>query len=201
MTKPILLIDMDGVIADFYGHFLSIWREKYPDRVYVKPEDVTAFYLETLYPAEYSQDILDILRAPGFFANLPPMPGAIEALKKLDEEGKFEIYLCSTPDSDSVNHNCASEKMRWVERHLGKKWVKDVILTHDKTLVQGDFLIDDKPNINGLRKPSWMQIMFQHAYNKDVYGFHMNGWDKWPGVEEYILDIVKENNLFEQVYE
>jgi 5'-nucleotidase len=181
---------MDGVIADFYGHFLSIWREKYPDRVYVKPEDVTAFYLETLYPEEYAQDILDILRAPGFFANLPPMPGAIEALKKLDEEGKFEIYLCSTPDSDSVNHNCSSEKVRWVERHLGKKWVKDVILTHDKTLVYGDFLLDDKPNIKGLRKPAWLQIVFSHAYNKGI-GFQMNGWDKWPSVEEYILKLHK----------
>jgi 5'-nucleotidase len=196
-----MLIDMDGVVADFYGHFLSIWREKYPDRVYVKPEDVTAFYLETLYPEEYKQDILDILRAPGFFANLPPMPGAIEALKKIREEDKFDTLLCSTPDSDSVNHNCSSEKMRWVERHLGNEWVKDVILTHDKTLVYGDFLLDDKPKINGRRKPSWIQIMFQHAYNKDIHGFHMNGWEYWPSVEKYLLDLVKENNHFEQVYE
>lgn len=37
----------------------------------------------------------------------------------------------------------------WVERHLGPEFLDKVILTRDKTIVSGDILIDDKPDILG----------------------------------------------------
>jgi 5' nucleotidase, deoxy (Pyrimidine), cytosolic type C protein (NT5C) len=38
----------------------------------------------------------------------------------------------------------------WVKQHLGKSALRRVILTCDKTLVNGDLLIDDRPAIKGL---------------------------------------------------
>lgn len=37
----------------------------------------------------------------------------------------------------------------WVEKHLGHEFLEQVILTRDKTLITGDILIDDKPDILG----------------------------------------------------
>lgn len=37
----------------------------------------------------------------------------------------------------------------WVEKHLGHEFLEQVILTRDKTLIAGDILIDDKPDIVG----------------------------------------------------
>lgn len=37
----------------------------------------------------------------------------------------------------------------WVEKHLGYDFLEQVILTRDKTLIAGDLLIDDKPDILG----------------------------------------------------
>lgn len=37
----------------------------------------------------------------------------------------------------------------WVEKHLGHEFLEQVILTRDKTLISGDLLIDDRPDILG----------------------------------------------------
>jgi 5'-nucleotidase len=37
----------------------------------------------------------------------------------------------------------------WVKNHLGKHWLKKLILTADKTIVKGHLLIDDKVDIKG----------------------------------------------------
>lgn len=187
--KPILLIDMDGVIADYYGHFISIWKKTYPDRVALKASELKGFYFEDSYPAEYTSDIRNITTDIGFFENLPPVPGAVTALTSILENDKFKVFLCSTPDSHSKNQCCSSEKVRWVERVLGPDWVKRIILTHDKTLVHGDYLIDDKPHIVGAKEsPSWSQIVFTHEYNKHMSGFTMNSWSNWPEIEQEILN-------------
>lgn len=185
--KPILLIDMDGVFVDYYDHFSTIWKQKYPDRIWVKPEDLNHMYFENCYPEEYSEDILEITRGIGFFENLPPLPGAVEALKQILEDDEFDAFLCSTPDSDTVSHVGFTEKARSVEKHLGRDWLRKLILTHDKTMVQAHYLIDDKPNIKGIMDPSWDQIFFSHGYNQESRGLRLNNWAEWPELKKQIL--------------
>jgi 5'-nucleotidase len=60
------------------------------------------------------------------------------------------------------------EKYQWTEQHLGNEWAKKVILTRDKTLVKGDFLIDDRPEIIGVVTPVWEHVVFDKPYNRDV---------------------------------
>lgn len=44
---------------------------------------------------------------------------------------------------------CVFFQYAWVEKHLGRDFLEQVILTRDKTLIAGDLLIDDKPDIQG----------------------------------------------------
>lgn len=44
---------------------------------------------------------------------------------------------------------CVRVQYAWVEKHLGYDFLEQVILTRDKTLISGDVLIDDKPDILG----------------------------------------------------
>ena len=39
-----VLVDMDGVLADFEGHLLQVYREKFPDEPFIPLEDRTTFY-------------------------------------------------------------------------------------------------------------------------------------------------------------
>jgi 5'-nucleotidase len=196
--KPILLIDMDGVIADYFKGFAKKWVELYPDRPVLKPEEIHSFYFEDCYPPEWCDDIRKITTAKGFFENLEPMPGAVSALKRIMEEDEFDVFLCSTPDSHTEDHCCASEKTRWVHKTLGEEWLKKIILTHDKTLIAGDYIIDDKPLITGVNKwPFWSQVLFTHQYNKNVPGIRLNSWHDWNEVKSRILqEFSISNNRF-----
>lgn len=44
---------------------------------------------------------------------------------------------------------CVCVQYAWVEKHLGHEFLEQVILTRDKTVITGDILIDDKPDILG----------------------------------------------------
>lgn len=187
-VKPVLLVDMDGVVFDYYGHFLTFWKAQYPDRVVIPAEDIKTFYFEECYPPEYTEDIRRITCAEGFFETLPVMDGAAETLNRIMDEDRFNVFLCSTPDSHTVNHCCSSEKIRSVHKHLGERWLKRIILTHDKTLVNGDFLLDDKPSITGINEdPTWDHVVFHQPYNKHVDGFRLNVWKDWNNLESILL--------------
>lgn len=186
--KPILLVDMDGVIADYYGHFVRIWSMRHPGRMVVHPDDLKGMYLEDSYPPQYENDIRSINCSAGFFEGMMPIRFAPETLNWILDEGRFDVFLCSTPDTGSFNHGCSSEKVRWVELVLGKRWLKRIILTHDKTLVFGDYLIDDKPDIKGVGVPKWKHIVFTHSYNKHLTDTHrLNDWSEWESLEQTLL--------------
>jgi 5'-nucleotidase len=185
IDKVILLIDMDGVVYNWYGHLLRVYRARYPDRVYVKPEDVTKFYVEELYPEEHRQDVMAIAREQGFYLGLDPMPGAIEALKDIEEncQNFIEPFICTSPEVEFEGLMCHSEKVQSVKRDLGDWWVKRTIITKDKTLVRGSFLIDDKPEIKGVLQPVWAQIPFDQPYAVRPEPGNpkpMFNWSLWP---------------------
>lgn len=49
--RLLVLIDMDMVIADFEGHFLQRFREKFPEEPFVPLEERRTFYLKDQYVA------------------------------------------------------------------------------------------------------------------------------------------------------
>ena len=98
-------------------------------------------------------------------------------------------FLCTAPDLDVEDQACWSEKALSVKEHLGDEWLKRLIITKDKTLVHGDYLIDDKPEIKGINKtPSWNRIVFHHEYNVNTRGVRLLNWTKWPMIESAILE-------------
>ena len=73
--------------------------------------------------------------------------------------------MCSS-DLPWRNPSAWSDKLEWVERHLGPTAEKRLILTHNKQLNRGHFLVDDRPNngaeLFGMRRgQKWLH--FGHA--------------------------------------
>jgi len=179
----IILVDQDGVLADFEGEFLRRWQKKYPDLPYVPYEQRSSFYLYDDYPKELRRQIEDIYFARGFFGSLPPIDGALEAIKAMKKEG-YIVKICTSPLTG--NKDCLTEKHNWIEKHLGKEWIRDLIISSDKTLVYGDYLIDDKPDIHGTLVPSWEHIVFDTPYNRSVNNGkrRINNWHQWKKILE-----------------
>lgn len=103
----------------------------------------------------------------------------LEALTEMSEKSK-EVFICTNPLSKY--ENCVLEKYRWVDDHLGKEWIKRIIVTKDKTIIRGDILIDDKPEIKGVETLSWEHIIFTQPYNLSVNSKRRLTWQNWKSV-------------------
>ncbi|ETH88912.1 5' nucleotidase, deoxy (Pyrimidine), cytosolic type C protein (NT5C) [Bordetella pertussis STO1-CHOC-0018] len=153
----LILLDQDGVLADFEHAFIDAWRKRHPDIEPVAFEERKSFHIREDYAPELRGLAEAIYTAPGFIRDLPPVPGAVEAFRELLALG-MDVRICSSPLMQF--ENCVAEKYLWVERHLGRDATQRLILTRDKTLVQGDLLIDDRPVITGAARPRWRHIIY-----------------------------------------
>lgn len=88
----------------------------------------------------------DLDEAPGIFNLMDPMGGAIESYEKL--ASWYDTYILSTAPWE--NPSAWQDKLIWVKKYLGRPAYKRLIISHNKHLNQGDFLIDDRPN-NGAK--------------------------------------------------
>ena len=75
----------------------------------------------------------------GFFLELEPLPGAIEAFLKLS--ALHDVWILTAPSIQ--NPMSYSEKNYWVRKYLGEEYVKKLIMCPNKSLLKGDYLIDD----------------------------------------------------------
>jgi len=119
INNKIVYIDLDGVIVDI-EHYIH----------------------ETFSPEYIAKNgigkIIDM--HPQIFYDAPPIPGAIVGFRQLCE--KYNVYILSTAPWD--NPEAWKAKRIWVEKHLGNEAYKRLILSHNKGLLRGDYLIDDR---------------------------------------------------------
>ncbi|HET6629929.1 MAG TPA: HD domain-containing protein, partial [Woeseiaceae bacterium] len=129
--RKILYLDMDNVLVDFASAIPRLTRRE-RERYAGRLDDV-----------------------PGIFARMDPVDGAVEAFRELAE--LYDAYILSTGPWD--NPTALSDKLAWVKAHLGAACRKRLILSHNKHLNRGDFLVDDRPN-NGAKDFEGELIVF-----------------------------------------
>ena len=163
----ILLVDMDGPLANWEQGFLDIWLREHEE--FIPLEDRRDFYVTTEVEQRWGPvagaEARSIAEAPGFYRDLPEVDGAADALNEMVEMG-HTVRICTSPIFPW--QHCVGEKFDWVDDHLGIDWVKRIVLTKDKTVVRGDVLIDDKPVITGEVVPLWTHVHFDAPYNRHV---------------------------------
>lgn len=150
LIPPVLLIDMDGTLVDWDASFNKEWA----GRSIISREQ--SYYMEECVPENFREEALQLPLKPRFFQHLDPMPGGIQALLDMENEG-FRVFICTSPLLNSKY--CAQEKLDWISKHLGPEWLKRTILTENKAMIRGDLLIDDKPfeqmNPNSFHQAAW----------------------------------------------
>lgn len=181
-AKPVILVDMDGVICDWQAQFDAFLAKHCPHIPLIPREEITVFKSQSLYAQEYHAEIAEMMNLKGFYRTLNPIAGAVKALHEMEKE--YTVFICTAPYV--TNETCASEKILWVQEHLGDNWMDRMVITSDKTLVAGDVLIDDKPLIKGVGPRTWAHVVFDAPYNRHIET-RINVWSEWRSVIEPIL--------------
>ena len=112
----IVYVDMDSVLVDFQSGIDALTEEQ---------------------RLTFKDDLDDV---PGIFSMMKPVDGAVEAYKELTKH--FDVYILSTAPWN--NPSAWTDKLLWVKKHLGDLAYKRLILSHNKNLNSGDYLIDDR---------------------------------------------------------
>lgn len=180
MSK-VILVDMDGVIAD-WGHGYGVALDRYGDRAANIPRhrDQLSFDLHAGRTAEEVEIIRAVMVEEGFYSALRPIPGAKRALKAMVKAG-HDVRIVTSPWVS--NPTCASDKLNWIVEHYDSHWGARVVITTDKTIVRGDYLIDDKPEVTGTQEPTWEHVYFTQPYNATREDRRrITNWDDWEQV-------------------
>ena len=158
--KKIVYIDMDGVIVDF-GKAIKDWFEKHPhleDRYKTHPDHIQ-----------------------GLFRIAPPIKGAVEAIKKLHNSGKYELFIATSAPWGNPQSN--TDKRFWIEDYFGDIFHKKMFITHRKDLLMGDYLIDDRlKNGAGEFKGELLRFGYDFENNNSP-----NQYPDWNSILDYLL--------------
>jgi 5'-nucleotidase len=174
---PVVLVDMDGVQAYLETEFWDRWALAHPDLPQRSDIAHTTFVLGNRFGGKYVDEINEVLDADGFFADLAPLAGAVEAMNAMLDLG-WDVRVVTAPLL--TNRTCASDKFEWQALVNGAQWPARTIITRDKTLVRGDILIDDKPTIVGMLTPTWRHVVFDQPYNQHAESpYRLAGWENW----------------------
>jgi 5'(3')-deoxyribonucleotidase len=148
--KEIVYIDMDGVICDFEGaHNKATKRNP-----------------KNMFPqAEY-----------GFFLGLEPLKDAVKAIKWLMASERYDVYILTAPSV--FNPMCYLEKRVYIEKLFGMELVNKLIISPNKGLSKGDYLIDDHTEGRG-----------QDQFEGELIHF---GSDEFPNWHEVLIYLNKQ---------
>uniref|UniRef100_A0A8C7WZX8 5',3'-nucleotidase, mitochondrial n=1 Tax=Oryzias sinensis TaxID=183150 RepID=A0A8C7WZX8_9TELE len=83
-----VLVDMDGVLADFEGGFLKKYRARYPEEPFISLDDRRGFWVSAQY-GQLRADLcaVSIWESQGFFMDLEPLPGGVQAVREMNLRG------------------------------------------------------------------------------------------------------------------
>lgn len=160
-AKRFVLIDQDNTFTNFNESVVQIASEE----LHLPKPTTMCTRVAQGYESQHRKDVEAIYGRENFIANLEQLPNSQAAMNRMSK-----IYECFIVTAPPKTPYAASEKIGWVEKHLGPEWVSRMIITDQKTLLFGDALIDDAPDPLGVKsfKPYWVHFPFKQDWNENL---------------------------------
>lgn len=186
----VLGVDLDGVVADFYGALRPVaaeWRgvktsELTPDVSYgLKEWGITGTEYQELHRFAVTQREI--------FRTQPAIPGAAATLRRLGYHDALRIRIITHRLFVKYTHEVSvRQTVEWLEANGIPYW--DICFMKAKGEVGADLYIEDSPgNIKALQTANKEVLIFSNSTNKGIAGERADTWDD---VERFVLKKVEE---------
>lgn len=164
-----ILVDVDGPVADLLPEWLRLYNIDYGDEL--TPDQIANWDMTLYVKRECGPLIYEYLDGE-IYDGVDRVSDALDGVNKLREMGHRVIFVTSSPEGTG------DAKYTWLKRNKflpDGRYSPDYIEAHDKSLVRGDILIDDR--LENVKSFPGETILWDAPYNRsEVHGFRAHNW-------------------------
>jgi len=174
--RPIICIDMDEVIADALGEHLLRYNRDFGLKL--TPQDLHGRWIWDYIPPAHVDAVAQYMLTDDFFSVLEVMPESQRVIERL--QSRYEIFIATAAMEVPSSF---TPKFNWLARHFPFIPATHIVFCGDKSILRGDYLIDDNPR--QLQRFSRTHagdspregILFSSPANANVTGYRrVNNW-------------------------
>lgn len=173
MPKPIVLVDMDGPLADFDRQFYDLCATNGWPLHSTFETQCHRFATDCMLDQDHARAARIEVNSTRWFLDLPVVEGAVDGLNELAE--RADVWICTKPLEANVT--CRDDKAAWLARHFGDRWLQRLILAPNKSMVRGNVLLDDAPKLDWLGAAAWRAVIYPTVWN--------GGGSAWGGLPRW----------------
>lgn len=182
----VLGVDLDGVVADFYGGLRIIAAEWLGKPLESLPEKVSFGLNEWGLDEVGGYDALHRFAVVqrDLFRALKPVAGAPASLRRLPAKDIRIRIITHRLYIKYFHQEAVRQTTEWLDHYGIPYW--DLCFMRDKAAVGADLYIEDSPdNVEKLRADNHRTIVFSNSTNLHLAGPRADNWDQ---IEVQIID-------------
>lgn len=168
-----IAIDMDEVMADALTEQLLRYNTIFGTRI--TAAELSGRHLEQCIPAAHL-DAAEAMFDASFFEDLAVLPDCQEVVRELAE--RYDVFIASAAMDVPRSFDA---KYRWLQRHFPFIPPSNIVFCGDKTIVDADYLIDDRPR--HFAKFKGQALLFSAPHNAGETGYTRVA--SWKEVREH----------------
>ena len=164
---------MDGVLVDIYTTFFELHEKETGKRLVI--EDIAGLLEEEAFENQRRW-----VSTPGFFRNLPVMPGSSEALLRISDRYKIIVVSLATEFP-----YCLTDKQLWLHDNFPFIDWRQIVFCGDKNLIKADIMIDD--HFKNLDQFEGGTILFTQPHNMLIKDTSHTRVSSWAEIEKLLI--------------
>jgi 5'-nucleotidase len=162
-------VDVDGVVADLHPEWLRRYNVDYDDNL--TSADITAWNTHEFVKPECGKKIYSYLSRADLYDRVEPVFGAQYGVSRLRHAGFQPVFVTSNVKG------MTDPKWKWLEKFDFLKSQSELVVMHDKSLLNAGILIDDGAhNIKAFRGAQ--PLLFDAPWNRNESLPRVCGWSE-----------------------
>lgn len=186
-----IAIDFDETLFPTLEKVIEVYNKRHNTNLELS--QITTYDLYNNFPAEVTDELLELFVDKNIYDTLQPYKGAVRAVKTLIEQGN-EVYVATSTDV---------RNMEWKEELLQKHFPfipkKNLIRIYNKALLNVDVLVEDK--LENLIQTFADRVCFSQPWNIDVnkdFAYGIYRIHNWGEINNIINTIERKEREWEK---